>query len=139
MDEKDRYRQIKLDKASSLLFTFNTPWGRFRFKCLPFGLILFQQKNSEAFGDISGVHVIADDMIIAAVDEKEHTEILHKVMVRAKELNIKFNADKIQYKVTKVSYMGHIVSAEGVLKEKVEAIVNIPLLKTKKADRDCWA
>lgn len=76
LDEKDEYWQIKLDKASSLLCTSNTP--RFRFKHPPFGLKssseVFQQKNSEAFGDISGVHVIADDMIIAAVDEKEHTE-----------------------------------------------------------------
>lgn len=88
LDEKDGYWQIKLDKASSLLCTFNTPWGRFRFKRLPFGLKsssqVFQQKNSEGFGDINGVHVIADDMIIAAADEKEHTEILHKVMDRAK-------------------------------------------------------
>ncbi|RXN36321.1 Transposon Ty3-I Gag-Pol [Labeo rohita] len=71
----------------------------YKFKRLPFGLKssseVFQQKNSEAFGGISGVHVIVGDMIIAAVDEKEHTEILHKVMDRAKELN------KIQYKVTK--------------------------------------
>lgn len=87
-----------------------------------------------AFGDISGVHVIADDMIIAAIDEKEHTEILHKVMDRAKELNIKFNADKIQYKVTKVRYMDHIISAEGGQpdSEKVEAIVNMPTPEDKK-------
>ncbi|KAL0175064.1 hypothetical protein M9458_031032, partial [Cirrhinus mrigala] len=88
------------------------------FKCLPFGLKssseVFEQKNSEAFGGISGVHVIAGDMVIAAVDEKEHTEILHKVMDRAKKSNIKCNAYKIQYKVTKARYMGHVISEEGV-------------------------
>lgn len=36
--EKDNYWQIKLDKASSLLCTFNMPWGRYRFKRLPFGI-----------------------------------------------------------------------------------------------------
>lgn len=75
---------------------------------------VFQKKNSEAFGYINGVHVIAGDMIIAAVDEKKHTEIIHKVIKRAKEINLKFNAANIQYKVTKVRYMGHIISAEGV-------------------------
>lgn len=75
---------------------------------------VFQKKNSEAFSNINGVHVIAGDMIIAAVDEKKHTEMIHKVIKRAKEVNLKFNADNIQYKVTKVRYMGHIISAEGV-------------------------
>ena len=34
LDEKDGYWQVKLDEASSLLCTFNTPWGRYRFKRL---------------------------------------------------------------------------------------------------------
>ena len=36
LDKKDGYWQVKLDEASSLLCTFNTPWGRYRFKRLPF-------------------------------------------------------------------------------------------------------
>lgn len=38
LDEKDGYWQIMLDKESSLLCTFNTLWGRYRFKRLPFGI-----------------------------------------------------------------------------------------------------
>ncbi|KAK0151889.1 hypothetical protein N1851_006731 [Merluccius polli] len=38
LDEKDGYWQIKLDEPSSKLCTFNTPWGRFRFLRLPFGI-----------------------------------------------------------------------------------------------------
>lgn len=76
-------------------------------------------------------------MIIAAVDEKKHTEILHKVMKRAKEVNLKFNADNIQYKVMKLRYMGHIISAEGVQpdSEKVQAIVNMPAPEDKGLQR----
>ncbi|KAJ8412727.1 hypothetical protein AAFF_G00116780 [Aldrovandia affinis] len=70
LDEKDSYYQIKLDDESADLCTFNTPWGRYRFHRLPFVIKsaseVFQQTNSEAFGDIEGVSVIADDMIIAA-------------------------------------------------------------------------
>ena len=32
------YWHILLDLASSLMTTFNTPWGKFRWLCLPFGL-----------------------------------------------------------------------------------------------------
>ncbi|XP_061128337.1 uncharacterized protein K02A2.6-like [Syngnathus typhle] len=117
LDEKDGYWQIKLDEPSSKLCTFNTPWGRFRFLRLPFGIKsaseVFQQKNCETFGDIPGVYVIADDMIKAASSEQEHDEILQKVMERAKSANVKFNKEKIQFKVNTVKYMGHIITAAG--------------------------
>lgn len=71
---------------SSLLYTFNMPWGHYQFKWLPVGIKsvseVFQQRNCETFGDISGVHVKADGMIIAASTEKEHDKILQKVMMR---------------------------------------------------------
>lgn len=114
MDEKDGYWQIR---PSSKLRTFNIPWGRYRFLKLPLGIKsaseVFQQNNCETFGDIPGVHIIADDMIIAAASEHEHDEILHKVMERAKEANVKFNKDKIQYKVDTLKYMVHIITSAG--------------------------
>lgn len=89
---------------------------------------MFQQKNCETFGDIPGVYVIADDMIIAASSEQEHDEILHKVMERAKTENVKFNKDKIQYKVDTVKYMGHIITSAGQRADdiKIKAIVDMP-------------
>ncbi|KAL7868423.1 hypothetical protein SRHO_G00098070 [Serrasalmus rhombeus] len=132
LDEKDGYWQIKLDEPSSKLCTFNTPCGRFRFLRLPFRIKssseVFQQKNCETFGDIPGVHVIADDMIIAASSEQEHDVILHKVMERAKIANVKFNKDKIQFKVDTVTYMGHVITAAGQRADdaKIKAIVDMP-------------
>ncbi|KAJ8362544.1 hypothetical protein AAFF_G00369690 [Aldrovandia affinis] len=118
LDEKHGYHQIKSDDESADLCTFNTPWGRYRFHRLPFGIKsaseVFQQTNSEAFGDIEGVSVIADDMIIAAATKTEHDSILQKVMDRAIQLNVKFNKDKIQYMVGEVRYMGYIIDAAGV-------------------------
>lgn len=99
LDEKDGYWQVELDEPSSYLCTFNTPFGRYRFKRMPFGISsaseVFQKKNQEVFGDISGVQMIADDMIIAAKDTTEHDNIIVKVMERARERNIKFNPSKI--------------------------------------------
>lgn len=117
LDEKDGYWQIKLDEPSSKFCTFNTPWGWFRFLRLPFWIKsaseVFQLKNCETFGDIPGVYITADDMIIAASSEQDHDEILQKVMERAKTANVKFNKDKIQFKVDTVKYMGHIITAAG--------------------------
>ena len=54
-----------------------------------------QKRNEETFGDISEVHVIADDLIIAAATEQEHYAILRKVLDRAKDKGVRFNYEKI--------------------------------------------
>jgi len=56
------------------------------------------------FGDIESVHVIFDDMIIAARNDEEHDRILHKVLTRARECGLQFNSKKIQFRVSQVKY-----------------------------------
>ena len=132
------YHQVELDTSSSYLCTFQTPFGRYRYRRMPFGISsaseVFQRKNIQTFGDIQGVHMIHDDMIIAGADEKEHDEILSKVMKRAQEKNIKFNKDKIQFKVKEVRYMGSILGKDGSKPdpEKLKAIAEMPDPKDKK-------
>lgn len=56
LDLKDGYWQVKLDEESSLLCTFNTPFGHYRFTRMPFGLKsvseVFQKKNEAVFEGI---------------------------------------------------------------------------------------
>ncbi len=118
LDEKDGYWQIKLYEESADLCAFNTPWGRYRFHRMPYGIKstskVFQCLNSDSFGDIEGVFMVADDMIIAAATKAEHDAILEKVMNRAESLNVKFNKDKLQYMVNEVNYLGHVITSDGV-------------------------
>ena len=88
-----------------------------------------------AFGDIRGAYIIADDIIIAGDDEKDHDAIMRAVFNRAREKNVKFNSSKVQLKVNEVLYMGHIVSDAGLSPdpEKVKAIVAMPLPEDKRA------
>ena len=87
-----------------------------------------QKRNASAFGDIQGVHVIADDIIVAAKDNDEHDKIFLALINRAKEVGVRFNEKKIQFKVNSVHYMGHIVTEDGLKadNEKINAIVNMP-------------
>ena len=64
---------------------------------------VMQKRNEQTFSDIVG-----DDIIIAASDEIEHDEIVRKVVQRARDKNIRFNKGKVQFKVSSVTYMGHI-------------------------------
>ena len=133
LDLKDGYWQIELDEQSSLLCTFNTPFGRFRFTRMPFGLNsaseVFQKKNEEVFAGIDGVHIMADDIIIAAATVQEHDAILRTVLQRARDRNVKFNWDKLQLRVNTVKYLGTIISEEGIKPDpdKVNAISNMPV------------
>ena len=64
LDAQSGYWQLKLDKKSSYLTTFNTPHGRYKFNRLPFGLVCaqdyFQMKMDHIFEGIRGVTPLVD-------------------------------------------------------------------------------
>ena len=59
LDTTSGYWQVKLDEASSKLCTFNTPYGRYRFTRLPFGMKMLKVS----------VKAIADDILISGKDD----------------------------------------------------------------------
>lgn len=67
-DAKDGFWQVKLSEKASYLTTFNTPFGRFRWLRMPFGISSgseeFQRRMSDIIKDMEGVHVIVDDILI---------------------------------------------------------------------------
>ena len=70
------YWHILLDLASSLVTTFNTPWGKFRWLHLPFGLKIasdiFQKRLDRVLRLLEGVCGIADDILTHGTTEIEH-------------------------------------------------------------------
>ena len=102
-----------------------------RFKRLPFGIRcasnVLQRRNQEIFGDITGVHCSADDLIAADSDEG-HNQIFDEVMSRARRHNIRFNLRKLQYKVPSVKCVGYILGSKGIAvdQDKIAAIVKMP-------------
>lgn len=138
LDLSDGFYNIKLTEASSDLCTFSTPFGCYKFLRLPFGISvapeIFQKYNEKTFGDISGVIIYCDDLLIAASSEEEHDNILKQVFERAKKCNVKFNQNKFQYKLREVKYFGHVFSQDGIKvdTDRVDAIINIKSPKNKK-------
>lgn len=109
LDLKDGFWHVKLSPKSKEYCTFATPFTR-----LPFGIktgpSVFQNMNYENFGDIEGVLIYFDDIMIFAPTKNEHDEILRKVLERAREKNIRFNVNKMQIASQQVRYLGHIFS-----------------------------
>ena len=87
-----------------------------------------QKMVEKHFHDISGALPVFDDIIIGGKSEEEHDLIFRKVLTRARERNIKFNRDKIQFCVNQFKHMDEVVSELGFSPdpEKNSAIHNIP-------------
>ena len=128
LDASSGFWQVQLDHTSAKLCTFNTPFGRYMFKRLPFGISsaqdVFQAVMSEMFEDIEGVEVVVDDIIIWGTTQEEHDTTLEKVLQRATQRNLKLNKDKSQIRLKQISYIGHVLGEDGIKPDpqKVRAI-----------------
>ena len=76
LDATSGFYQIRLAEKSTWLTTFNTPFGRFKFERLPFGLVsapeIFQRAMTEMFEDIEKCEVIVDDLLVWGKSVEEH-------------------------------------------------------------------
>lgn len=100
LDGKSRFYQVPLDEESSELCTIGTPFGRYKFKRLPFGIKtaaeVFHHRFKEIF-DMEGVEVYIDDILVHGKTKIEHDERLKKVFEKAKENGVKFNKKKMSF------------------------------------------
>ena len=128
LDACSGYWQLKLDDKSSYLTTFNTPFGKYRFRRLPFALISaqdeFQRKMDEVFEGLPGVTLLVDDVLISGRTRQEHDRSLQAALERSSTKNLKLNPDKLVVGATEVQYFGHIISSEGLKPDpaKVKAV-----------------
>lgn len=138
LDLKDGFWHVELDEESKKLVTFATPFGNYQFNRLPFGLCssaeTFQKYNEENFGDIEGVAIYIDDILIAGKTMEDHDRILKQVLERAKKLNVKFNPHKFQYKVPSVTYLGFKFTEDGrqIDENRIRTIKELKNPKDKK-------
>jgi hypothetical protein len=138
LDANAGFWMVPLDKDSSYLCTFSTPFGRYRFKRLPFGIRCapeaFHRIVVQTFENIEGVESYIDDILVWGSTKEEHDDRLIKVMKRAEENGFKFNVNKCKFGVTSINYLGHIFSDEGVQIDpsKVKAINEMPTPNNRK-------
>lgn len=133
-DAKDGFLQIKLTERSSQLTTFWTPYGRYKWKRMPFGIKSspeeFQRRLTNALENLTGVTVVADDILIygcgdtQAEARRDHDRNLIELLERARNINLKLNKAKCRFNMTELQYIGHVLTPQGVKPdpEKVNVI-----------------
>ena len=131
LDAASGFWQIPLHKESQPLTTFITPFGRFMFKRLPFGINLatdeYQKRMIDIFGNQDGVEVIVDDILVHGRDRSEHDRRLDAVMNKIKEVGLRLNNEKCKFRMSEVTYFGHLVGKDGVKPhpDKIQAIAKL--------------
>ena len=128
LDTNSGFWQIPLDRESSLLTTFITPFGRYCFHRLPFGITSapehFQRRMADLLADLEGVVCMMDDVLVHGQAQEEHDQWLDKVLQRMAEHGLTLNRDKCQFSQRRVKFLGQVIDKDGVHPDsgKVQAI-----------------
>ena len=123
--------KISLDSQSAKLTTFITPFGRFCFHRLPFGITSapehFQWRMSRMLEGIPGVLCMMDDVLVHRRTQEEHDERLTLVLSRLQVAGITLNQEKCKFSQTSVGFLGHVVDHTGIQPdpEKIAAITHV--------------
>lgn len=133
LDANSGFWQIPLNEHSQLLTTFISPFGRFCFNRLPFGISsapeIFQRMMSSILIDLEGHGVIChmDDVLIYGQTEKEHDSRVRTVLQRMKDAGMTLN-EKCEFSKKKIQFLGHILSSDGIQADpaKISAILDYP-------------
>lgn len=138
LDAAQGFWQIKLDDESSRYCTFNTPFGRYRFLRMPFGIIsaseIYHRAMDNMLEGLEGVRCYVDDVVIWGSTLQQHNERLIKVLQRVHEHGLKLNRAKCQFGVQEITFLGDKLSAEGIEPDerKIKAILSMPRPTDKK-------
>ena len=128
------YYQIPIDEESRPLTSFSTQHDQYQFKRLSFGLrnsgIQFQRNMQEILSDFNSKRVIIyiDDILVISETFEEQLETVEKVLTTLMENGIKVKVSKCEFFKEEVSFLGHVISSQGIKKcpSYIEKIENFP-------------
>ena len=128
LDCNSGFWQEKLDPDSHFLTTFITPFGRFCFNRMPFGIKSapehYQRKMSQILEGSESYISIIDVLLIHGKTQEEHDCRLKAVLKRLEEAGATLNAEKCEFSKKEVKFAGYVLNEEGIKsdREKTESI-----------------
>ncbi|CAK1579090.1 unnamed protein product [Parnassius mnemosyne] len=139
LDLKSGYWQVKIDPKDKEKTAFSTGKGLWQFKVMPFRLCnapatferLMKLVLTGLIGDACLVYL--DDIIIVGRTFEEHLQNLERVLMKIQSANLKLSPKKCSLFKRQVSFLGYVVSEEGIRTdpEKIVAVEEWPVPKDK--------
>ncbi|KAJ0444029.1 putative nucleotidyltransferase, Ribonuclease H [Helianthus annuus] len=140
LDLRSGYHQIRMHKDHIHKTAFRTHQGLFEFLVLPFGLTnapaTFQGLMNAVFKPLlrKKVLIFFDDILIYSKDLQQHLKDLREVLLIFRDNHLLAKKSKCSFAGSKVEYLGHVISQEGVATDqsKIEVIRDWPVPVTVK-------
>ncbi|XP_064641926.1 uncharacterized protein K02A2.6-like [Lineus longissimus] len=137
LDAKAGYWAIPLEEESQLLTTFRTPFGRYCWTRLQFGLAvsqdIFQSRMDDVLEGLTCTVGIADDVIVGGEGDAHHDSNLVALMEKSGPAGVVFNSTKCLIRKPSVPFFGNLYSSRGVRPDpgKVKDIAEMPVPQDK--------
>ena len=132
LDANSGFWQIPLAKKSRLLTTFITPFGRYSFNKLPFGISrapeIFQKRMSQILECLPGVLCLMDDIIVFGTNQEDHHERLMATLKRLQQAGVTLNSEKCEFNKSSIGFLRHVIDKDEVRADpsKTSAIAKMP-------------
>ena len=123
---------ITLGKDSCAKMAFVTPFGKYEFLQVPFGLAqapaYFQHLMNQVLDNCSFAMTYLDDIIIFSETEEQHLDHIEEIFKRLETADLKMKRSKCDFIKKHIHYLGHLISADGIrpLKDKLDSIRDMP-------------
>ena len=90
---------------------------------------IYQRKMWELLGDLEGILIYMDDVIVFGMNQTEHDSRLKEVLEKIMNAGLKLNKEKCEFSRSKLEFLGNIISSEGisVSPDKVEAVKKLKI------------
>lgn len=141
LDLRSGYWQVAMKESDKAKTAFSVgPLGFFECERMAFGLTnapaTFQRLMERCMGELhlKECLIYLDDIIIYSKTLDEHFERLEAVFKRLQDAGLKLKGSKCEFFLSRVTYLGHVVSAEGVETdpEKIRVLKEWPIPKSLK-------
>ena len=142
LDLNKGFHQIPIDERDIPKTAFCTPWGKFEFVVMPFGLrngpAIFQRlMDTILHQDKDCCQVYIDDIAVFSQDWQVHCSHIERVLGRLRSAGLTANVSKCQWGHTSCEFLGHVIGSGLVSPAnlKVCAVRDFPTPNTKKQVR----
>ena len=118
LDVNSGFWQVPLAEKSRLFTTFITPFGRYCYNKLPFGILSapehFQQTMHSLLEGLPGVLCAMDDILIFGTTRQEHNSGLQAMLKLLCSAGITLNSKKCEFCKTSLMFLGHVIDQRGI-------------------------
>ena len=128
LDLQAGYHHIPFDEPSIPKTAFTSPFGKYKYIKVSFGLTqspaYFQELMTRILKDFNFVIAYLDDMIIFSRTAQEHLDHIKQVFEKLRSAHLSMKLGKCHFFTKEIQYLGHILSTKGItpLPSKMQAI-----------------